>query len=175
MRSLGLVCRIRKAYKGNYKKATQALIFNKHEIAKPKCKNELWVTDITYIHTLQGWRYLSVVLDACSRRVIGYAFDQQMKTDLVMKALSQAREQRNLIEGKTIIHSDRGCQFTSHDWHRMLKQLCLIGSMSHTGNCYDNATMERFFGSLKDALIVDEAVVDANTMKANIDHWIGQI
>ncbi len=95
-----------------------------------------------------------------------------MKTDLVMKALSQAREQRNLIEGKTIIHSDRGCQFTSHDWHRMLKQLCLIGSMSHTGNCYDNATMERFFGSLKDALIVDEAVVDANTMKANIDHWI---
>ena len=71
-----------------------------------------------------------------------------------------------------MIHSDRGSQYASHDWHNKVKKLKMVGSMSDTGNCYDNATMERFFGTLKDALVVDETLMTPTLMRAKIDQWI---
>jgi putative transposase len=171
MREHGLVCSIRKAYKGKSNGINRALVFAKHKL-QPASINTLWVTDITYIKTTGGWRYLCVVLDAYSRRVIGYNFDNHMRLDLVAVALHQAFKTRNNNTQKVVIHSDRGSQFTSHEWHTTLKQLDLTGSMSGKGNCYDNAIMERFFGSLKDALLVNEPMTNTHTMNTKIEQWI---
>ena len=95
-----------------------------------------------------------------------------MRTELVLESLDQANRQRNLKGDIVCIHSDRGSQYTSFDWHNKVEKLKMIGSMSDTGNGYDNAIMERFFGSLKDALMVDEPLMDAAPMRANIDQWI---
>ena len=171
MREYGLNCRVRRAYKGTGNKPNQAFIFTKHN-GLPTHTNSLWVTDITSIRTTTGWRYLSVVLDAFSRRVIGCSFAKHIRTELVLESLDQAHQQRSIEEDAVVIHSDRGSQYTSFDWHNKVGKLNMIGSMSDTGNCYDNATMERFFGSLKDALMVDEPLMDASPMRANIDQWI---
>ena len=171
MQEQGLQCRIRRAYRPGRRTANHQLIFAKQPIV-PACTNALWVTDITYIKTREGWRYLSVILDAYSRRVIGHMLGNHMTTNLVIRTLKQAIVQRKRESADTVIHSDQGSQYSSYAWHNTLEQCGLSGSMSYKGSCYDNAVMERFFGTLKDALIVDEPLVDAQTMEANIEQWI---
>ena len=114
--------------------------------------NELWLTDITYIPTREGWLYLAVVLDACTREVVGWSMKERMTTDLVSDALRMAiaREQP---EPGLIAHSDRGSQYASHAYQQLLKEHGMICSMSRKGNCWDNAPMESFFGTLKKELI----------------------
>jgi putative transposase len=114
--------------------------------------NQKWVGDITYIPTGQGWLYLAAVLDLHSRRIVGWALDETMTTDLVHAALEMALGRRQPAAG-LVHHTDRGSQYTSADYQALLKIRGLVASLSGTGRCYDNAPMESFFGTLKAELI----------------------
>ena len=114
----------------------------------PSAPNQVWGMDITYLWTQQGWIYLAVVIDLYSRRVVGWSIDRRMKKALVIRALMMAVNLRKPPAG-LIHHSDRGSQYASHDYQKLLRQHGLICSMSRAGNCWDNAPVERFFGSLK--------------------------
>lgn len=111
--------------------------------------NQKWVADITYLPTLAGWVYLSVVIDLFSRKVVGWAMGDRLTTPLVTGALKLAIEQRRPEGSSLIHHSDRGCQYTSEAFQQILKTMNITCSMSRTGCCYDNAVAERFFWSLK--------------------------
>jgi len=110
--------------------------------------NEIWVTDITYIWTKEGWLYLAAVLDLYSRQIVGWSMDSRINQELVINALQQAIWRRHPDYG-LIIHSDRGVQYASHAYRKLLKDHKFIQSMSGKGNCYDNAVMESFFHTLK--------------------------
>ena len=110
--------------------------------------NKVWVTDITYIRTYEGWLYLAVVLDLFSRQVIGWSMKSQMTSDLAIDALLMAVWRRKPRQ-EVMIHSDQGSQYSSSDWQSFLKANNLIGSMSRRGNCHDNAVAESFFQLLK--------------------------
>ncbi|WP_157115674.1 IS3 family transposase [Ketogulonicigenium robustum] len=110
--------------------------------------DRVWVTDITYIRTLEGFAYLAVVIDLYSRRVIGWSMQSRQTTDVVLQALLMAVWRRK-PKGKVLIHSDQGSQFTSMDWAAFLRAHKLEHSMSRRGNCHDNAVAESFFNLLK--------------------------
>ncbi|HBO3199758.1 IS3 family transposase [Pseudomonas aeruginosa] len=110
--------------------------------------NKVWVTDITYIRTYEGWLYLAVVLDLFSRQVIGWSMKPRMCSDLAIDALLMAVWRRKPRQ-EVMIHSDQGSQFSSSDWQSFLKANNLISSMSRRGNCHDNAVAESFFQLLK--------------------------
>jgi putative transposase len=107
-----------------------------------------WVTDISYVSTKEGWLYIAVVMDLCSRKVIGWSMRESLHRELVIQALLMAVWNRR-PDSVVLIHSDQGSQFGSDDWIRFCKEHGLKRSMSRRGNCYDNAAMESFFGSLK--------------------------
>lgn len=110
--------------------------------------DQAWVTDITYIHTYEGFLFLAVVIDLFSRMVVGWSMKSSMDRDLVLDALLMAVWRRR-PEQSLIIHSDQGSQYGSDDWVRFCKAHNLSPSMSRRGNCYDNAAAESFFSSLK--------------------------
>lgn len=114
--------------------------------------NQKWCADITYVGTQQGWLYLAAVLDLYSRRVVGWAMASQMTAQLVCDAFDMAVAQRNPSKG-LLHHSDRGSQYTSDRFQKRLAKLDATVSMSRKGNCYDNAVMESFFGTLKTELV----------------------
>jgi putative transposase len=110
--------------------------------------DRVYVADITYIWTQEGWLYLAVVIDLCSRKVVGWSMGSRMKAQLVCDALRMAMWQRRPKAG-LIHHSDRGSQYASKAFRRLLKDNEFEGSMSRKGDCWDNAVAESFFGSLK--------------------------
>lgn len=110
--------------------------------------NEKWLSDITYIATAEGWLYLAGVLDLHGRKLVGWAMDSRMKTELVCAALKQAIGRTSASKG-LIVHSDRGVQYASKGYQKLLKKNGFICSMSRKGNCYDNSPMESFWGKLK--------------------------
>ena len=114
--------------------------------------NQKWAGDITYIWTSEGWLYLAVILDLYSRRIIGWAASNRMKRDLVIRALEMAVALRQPPKG-CIHHTDRGSQYCSNDYQKVLKKHDFQVSMSGRGDCYDNAVVETFFKTLKAELI----------------------
>lgn len=110
--------------------------------------NQKWVADITYIETREGWLYLAALVDLCSRSVVGWSMGEDPKTTLVEDALAMALGRRAVAEG-LLHHSDQGTQYTSDAYQGRLADLKAHVSMSGVGNCYDNAVMESFFGTLK--------------------------
>ncbi len=114
----------------------------------PEQINTLWSGDITYIRTQQGWLYLAVIMDLCSRKVISWAFSDKPNSELTTRALRLAVNKRQPNDS-VIFHSDQGVQYTSKTFQLSLKEHGLISSMSRRGNCLDNAVTERFFRSLK--------------------------
>lgn len=125
--------------------------------------NQKWVADITYIDTDEGWLYLAVVIDLFSRKVAGWSTADHMKTDLVCAATRKALRNRPRLVGqlpgqlpgageKLVHHSDRGSQYASGDFQRLLEEYGVTCSMSRKGNCWDNAVSESFFGTLKSEL-----------------------
>ncbi|NVZ41538.1 IS3 family transposase [Pseudomonas sp. 21615526] len=110
--------------------------------------NKVWVTDITYIRTYEGWLYLAVVLDLFFRQVIGWSMKSQMTSDLAIDALLMAVWRRKPKQ-EVMVHSDQGSQYSSSDWRSFLKANNLVASMSRRGNCHDNAVAESFFQLLK--------------------------
>jgi len=118
----------------------------------PAEPNKAWVADITYIWTNEGWLYLAVVIDLFSRAVVGWSMSERMTRTLVMDAFTLAVKRRNPSTG-LIHHSDRGSQYASADFQKLLSKHGAICSMSRKGNCWDNAAAESFFAILKRALI----------------------
>ena len=114
-----------------------------------KAPNRKWVTDITYLATAAGWVYLAAVVDLFSRKVVGWSISTSLETELVSNALRHAIERRRPDGKRLLHHSDRGCQYTSDAYQKILRTLGIECSMSRRGCCYDNAVMERFFWSLK--------------------------
>lgn len=150
MKRLDLTVKSKRKYKvttdSNHKLPVATNVLNRQ--FSPSAPNQAWGSDITYLWTQQGWIYLAVVIDLYSRRVIGWAMDRRMKKALVIRALMMAVSLRQPPPG-LICHSDRGSQYASHGYQKLLRQNGLICSMSRKGNCWDNAPVERFFSSLK--------------------------
>jgi putative transposase len=119
----------------------------KFEVKKP---NQVWVSDITYIETREGWLYLSAFIDLYSRKVVGWSMSDRMTADLVVSAYERATRQRG-IRSPSMVHSDRGSQYASEAFRNKLKKC--KQSMSRKGNCWDNAVAESFFGALKSELV----------------------
>ena len=111
-----------------------------------------WGVDISYIWTAEGWLYLAIVLDLFSRRIVGWAVSDRLKRDLALAALHRAITLRKPPPG-LVHHSDRGSQYCSHDYRRLLKAHGMIASMSGKGNCYDNAMVETVFKTIKSELV----------------------
>lgn len=118
----------------------------------PTAPNQVWVTDITYIATGEGWLYLAGIKDVFTCEMVGYAMDQRMTQDLTGRALFRAVQHKRPAVG-LIHHSDRGSQYCAQEYRALLDQFGMKASMSRKGNCYDNAPMESFWGSLKNELV----------------------
>ncbi|MFC6379895.1 IS3 family transposase [Psychrobacter glacincola] len=136
-----------------------------------KRPNESWVSDITYIWTNEGWLYLAGVKDLYTKELVGYAINKRMTADLVCRALNMAIKNKRPSQG-LIVHSDRGSQYCSHAYHKIIKQQQFKGSMSAKGNCFDNAPIESFWGTLKNELVYHQ---DYKTRFAAISDIIGYI
>lgn len=150
MKTLGLVVKSKRKFKittdSNHKHPVAPNVLNRD--FSPTAPNRSWGTDITYLWTSEGWVYLAIVIDLYSRRVVGWSMDERMTRALVIRALMMAVNLRQPKSG-LIHHSDRGSQYASEDYQRLLEQYGMICSMSRKGNCWDNAPVERFFSSLK--------------------------
>jgi putative transposase len=114
--------------------------------------NRIWLADITYIPTAEGWLYLAAVMDLFSRKIVGWCMRDHMRAELASSALTMAIQQQRPEPG-LIHHSDRGVQYASHAYRDVLADAGMTASMSRKGNCYDNAPMESFFHTLKTELI----------------------
>jgi putative transposase len=136
--------RTRRSDVGKPAKLIPDLVKRNFEVSRP---NRVWVSDITYIRTWEGWLYLAIVMDLFSRKIVGWATRSTIHRDLVLDAIMMAVKERHPRE--TIIHSDQGSQYGSDDWRRFCLNNNLQPSMSRRGNCWDNAVAEPFFGSLK--------------------------
>jgi putative transposase len=122
------------------------------EAEPPTAPNQIWVADITYIWTVQGWIYLAAVMDLFSRRIVGWALGHTLETTLVKEALERAQKERRPPPG-LLHHSDRGSQYASHTFRALLHSEQMIASMSGPACCYDNAAMESFWSTLKTELV----------------------
>ena len=134
--------------------------------------NRKWVTDITYLPTAAGWAYLAVVLDLFSRKIVGWALHDSLATELVSEALRSAIQARQPDGEQLLHHSDRGSQYTSDAYQHTLRTLGITCSMSRTGNCYDNAAMERCFWSLKHEWTNRESYADLNAARLSVFKYI---
>jgi putative transposase len=114
--------------------------------------NRVWLADITYVETDQGWLYLATVMDLYSRRIVGWAMADHLRTELALAALRMAIAAKKPGPG-LIHHSDRGVQYASEDYRNVVQSAGLVASMSRKGDCYDNAPMESFFHTLKTELV----------------------
>jgi transposase InsO family protein len=133
--------------------------------------NKVWATDITYVRTWQGWMYLAVVIDLFSRRVVGLATATHMRTELVLDALSMALDRR-VPDAGLLHHSDRGSQYASGAYRDALRDNGIVCSMSRKGNCWDNAVVESFFGTLKKELIHRRPWATVRSAHEAIAHYI---
>jgi len=122
------------------------------ELPAPTAPNKIWVADITYIDTEEGWLYLAGVMDFYSRRIVGWAMDEHIDTQLVLAAWNMAQTHRQ-PPPQLVLHSDRGSQYASAQFRQALAQSQSLPSMSRKACCYDNAAMESFWSTLKQELI----------------------
>ena len=150
MAKLGLVVTQRIAYKvTTNRKHSDAVADNLlNQNFNPPASNQVWAGDVTYLRTGEGWMYLAIVMDLYSRRIVGWHIDKRMTTDLVSKAMIKAYSLRQPPTG-LVFHSDRGSQYTSKRYRNLLDSYGVRASMGDVGACWDNAAVERFFGSLK--------------------------
>jgi putative transposase len=134
--------------------------------------DRVWVADMTYIWTGEGWLYLAVIIDLFSRRVVGWSMADHMRTELVLTALEAALGQRNASPQGLMFHSDRGSQYASADYQIALQTADIQGSMSRRANCWDNAVAESFFGTIKTELIHPRIFSGRAEAKTVIAEWI---
>lgn len=150
----GIKCRRHKRFKlttdSDHNKPVYPNVLDQQFDAKRP--NESWVSDITYIWTSEYWLYLAGVKDLYTKELVGYAINKRMIADLVCRALNMAIKNKRPNQG-LIVHSDRGSQYCSHVYQKIIKQHQFIGSISVKGNCFDNAPIESFWRTLKNELV----------------------
>ena len=149
--------------------AAPNLIARTFEASRP---NELWVGDITYVPTGEGWLYLATLLDVYSRRIVGWAMAEHLRTELALDALTMALQQRRPPPGQLVHHTDRGCQYTARAYQAVLATHGVICSMSRAGDCYDNALAESFFGTLKAELVHGQCWPTRRVARLALFEWI---
>jgi putative transposase len=133
--------------------------------------NLVWVSDITYIKTVEGWLYLAVIMDLYSRKVVGWSMAKNMAVEMVKQALIMEIGRR--MPGKGLIHhSDRGTQYACNEYRQLLQIYGMVSSMSRSGNCLDNAVAERFFRTLKSECLVNWREMTAEEVKHDIVDYI---
>lgn len=133
--------------------------------------NQVWLADITYIRTFEGWLYLAAVIDLFSRRIVGWAMSETITADLTMTALDMAIQCRRPSKG-LIHHSDRGVHYACHAYQKVLQQADMVCSMSRKGNCWDNAPMESFFSTLKTECVDGKTYLSRSHAKRDIFEFI---
>ncbi|VVM06780.1 hypothetical protein MAMC_01236 [Methylacidimicrobium cyclopophantes] len=151
MRELGLRVKQKRRFRPRTTDSAHRLPVAENLLARmpaPDRPNQVWLGDITYIPTAEGWLYLSGILDACSRRCVGWHADDSLATPLVTRAWKKACKQRRPPPG-LLYHSDRGIQYASSEFDALLRFCGAVASMSRKANCYDNAMMESFWATLK--------------------------
>jgi len=173
MHKAGIVAKMKKRFKVTTRANPDAmpapnLLQQNFTADKP---NQRWVADFTYVSTQEGWLYVATVLDLFSRRIIGLSMSDRMATDLVASALQQALIHRRPPDD-LIHHSDRGSQYTSTAFRKLLKQHNITASMSSTGNCYDNAAMESFYHTLKTEHVYFECYKTRAEAKRSIFEYV---
>lgn len=139
--------------------------FKSHE------RNKKWVGDITYIWTNEGWLYLAVVMDLYSRKIIGWSMSKDANSDLACKALNNALMHRNSV-GELLYHSDRGVQYSSYEFQKLLKDNGITGSMSYKADPWSNAVQENFFQKLKQEYIKDRNFINIAEAKKEVFWYI---
>ena len=173
MRVLGLRTKRRRRYKvttdSRHTYQVAANVLNRNfDVAKA---NQVWACDITYIWTLNGWLYLAVVMDLFSRQIVGWAMDKRISNKLTLDALTMAYGRRRPPKG-LLHHSDQGSQYACYRYQHRLKDYEMMVSMSRKGNCWDNAPIERFFGSLKTERLASCRFASRKAAKAEILDYI---
>ena len=150
MKKLNLTVKQRIAYKvTTTRKHSDAVADNLlNQNFNPVAENQVWAGDITYLQTGEGWMYLAIVMDLYSRRIVGWSINKRMTTGLISKSIVMACNLRQPAHG-LVFHSDRGSQYTSKHYRELLESYSIRSSMGDVGACWDNAVVERFFGSLK--------------------------
>jgi putative transposase len=174
MREAGINCKQRRRYRiiTTQSKHTFAVADNiLNRIFTAIAPNRVWLTDITYLWTLEGWLYIAAVLDVFSRRIVGWAMADHMREELVQEALQMALGRRQPVSG-LLHHSDRGVQYAANNYQSMLKAAGITVSMSRKGNCWDNAVMERFWGSLKSERTDEKIYNTREEAKADVIDYI---
>lgn len=159
--------RTRRYVAGKPVKLIPDLVKRNFEVSKP---NRVWVSNITYIRTWEGWLYLAIVMDLFSRKIVGWATRSTIHRDLVLDAVMMSVKERQPQE--TIIHSDQGSQYGSDDWRRFYLSNGLTPSMSRRGNCWDNAVAESFFGCLKKERIKKRIYRNRDVANADVSDYI---
>jgi len=173
MKKLGLIVTQRIAYKVTTKrKASDAVADNLlNQNFNPLGANQVWAGDVTYLKTGEGWMYLAIVMDLYSRRIVGWHIDKRMRADLVSKAMIKAYNLRQPPAG-LVFHSDRGSQYTSKHYRKLLSNYHIRASMGDVGACWDNAVVERFFGSLKHDWLFKISQPTREHMKADVAKYM---
>jgi len=173
MRKLKLVVKQRQTYKVTTKRKHSDIVADNvlNQQFNPTLANLVWAGDVTYLRTNQGWMYLAIVMDLYSRRIVGWAISPRMTVDLVERALQMAINIRQPSSG-LLFHSDRGSQYTSGRFSRLLSKHGITASMSSVGACLDNAVVERFFGSLKNEWLLNVVHLTRESMKADVEEYI---
>ena len=138
----------------------------------PQRPDQVYAGDITYIWTHEGWLYLAVVIDLHSRKVVGWSMNKRMTSQLVCDALRMALWSRRPAKGQLIHHSDRGTQYASRAFRTLLDDQGIAGSMSRKGDCWDNAVVESFFGSLKSERVLWRSYQTREEARKDIVHYI---
>jgi len=153
-RELGLRCKQKRKFKAttNSKHGFPVAENLLNQTFAPTRPDEVWVTDITYVSTGEGWLYLAGIKDVFTCEIVGYAMGARMTQELTVQALWRAMRNKRPASG-LIHHSDRGAQYCADDYRKLVDQFGMLSSMSRKGNCYDNAPMESFWGSLKNEMI----------------------
>lgn len=173
VREAGVAVRYRKKYKvttnSNHKQPVfDNLLQRQFSVSQ---SDQVYAADVTYVWTQEGWLYLAVIIDLCSRKVVGWSMSSGMKARLVCDAFKMAIGQRRPQAG-LIHHSDRGAQYASHAFRRLLGANGVRGSMSRQGDCWDNAVVESFLGSLKQERIQWRNYQTRYEAQQNILHYI---
>jgi putative transposase len=173
MRKLGLKVQQRVAYKVTTKRKHSDRVADNllNQNFNPLSENEVWAGDITYLRTHEGWMYLAIVMDLYSRRIVGWSIDKRMTSNLIGRALMMAINLRQPKAG-LVFHSDRGSQYTGKLYQSLLASFGIRPSMGDVGACWDNAVVERFFGSLKHDWILKVAQPTREHMKLDVAQYI---
>jgi transposase InsO family protein len=174
MREAGVWVRYRRRYRVTTESNHRKAVFPnrlERDLA-PSAPNRVWAGDITYVWTGEGWLYLAVVIDLYSRKVVGWSLGRRLTSTLVCEALLMALWLRRPAKGQLIFHSDRGVQYASDAFRKLLKAHGIAGSMSRKGDCWDNAVVESFFGTLKSERIHWRSYQTREQARADIVEYI---